>query len=693
LREHRCFNPGLQRRNPQGDEEKVSIEGVIMKSRVPTRTFLAMTALCSLASFAVAANSPISPGLAGGTEQNNCAVAWSEMNPGEIYTAFTNHAGPAPNWVPARVLYAWSPLAGSPGSWTTGAVAPVAGVPFDWNPTLASQFNAGFILGATGLAAPPFVPGANGIFMTNSGGAGAPFGAGVLLQGNTPTTWLDYSSVTAVDDPTVPMPMAGTATFAWAQYTDNDGDPGGDGNFFNDLADRVAIWTASTNTFGPPFPYPAFTAPVQLVGNIPAWQVPAGHKPTLDFVGGGGNPFLPAGGIYVAWRDIAGGTIMLTGTPAPTLGTPWPVPWIAFGGLPPIPTPLTANVMVPNTVSIAVDRSAGPCRGTVFLVWDMPGIMGPADMDVFFSKSAGGGLPGTWTPPVRVNQDILPGSHDQWEPTITVDPVTAEIRVTYYDRRNDPANKKIEVWASTSNDCGVTWKDCMITRGGPYLPVSTLNSPSGTYVGAYLDADPSKFGIWGATWNDGRNGVDQDVFFEALLNCDSDNDGVPDSLDDCPLAFDPGQLDTDGDTRGDACDNCPTVANISQTDGDGDGVGDACDNCPLVSNPSQQDGDVDGVGDICDNCPTKYNPGQQDSNHDGIGDACCCVGVTGNVNGVGGVDLSDLSALVLYLTGGGYVFPCPAEANVNGTGTVDLADLSALVSFLTGGGYVLPTCP
>jgi hypothetical protein len=73
--------------------------------------------------------------------------------------------------------------------------------------------------------------------------------------------------------------------------------------------------------------------------------------------------------------------------------------------------------------------------------------------------------------------------------------------------------------------------------------------------------------------------------------------------------------------------------------------------------------------------------------------AGCCVGVTGNVNGAGIVDLADLSSLVSYLTGGGYTPPCLKEANVNAVGIVDLADLSALVSYLTGGGFVLPTCP
>ncbi len=71
----------------------------------------------------------------------------------------------------------------------------------------------------------------------------------------------------------------------------------------------------------------------------------------------------------------------------------------------------------------------------------------------------------------------------------------------------------------------------------------------------------------------------------------------------------------------------------------------------------------------------------------------CCHGKAGNVDGIGAVDLGDLSSLVSFLTGGGYSLPCLSAANVNGTGAVDLGDLSALVSYLTGGGFVLPNCP
>jgi len=57
---------------------------------------------------------------------------------------------------------------------------------------------------------------------------------------------------------------------------------------------------------------------------------------------------------------------------------------------------------------------------------------------------------------------------------------------------------------------------------------------------------------------------------------DSDQDGVPDRDDVCPLVADPGQADLDHDGRGDACDNCPATPNPDQADSDGNGTGDAC---------------------------------------------------------------------------------------------------------------------
>ena len=139
---------------------------------------------------------------------------------------------------------------------------------------------------------------------------------------------------------------------------------------------------------------------------------------------------------------------------------------------------------------------------------------------------------------------------------------------------------------------------------------------------------------------------------------DLDDDGIPDTIDNCSLVNNPDQIDTDGDGIGDACDNCLHKFNPDQIDTDGDGIGDVCDNCtdsdhdgygdpgyanntcppdncPYVYNPDQSDWDRDGIGNVCeadsdadgwpdeyDNCPYTANPLQQDTDMDGIGDAC-----------------------------------------------------------------------
>src|SRR3989338_5905688 len=71
---------------------------------------------------------------------------------------------------------------------------------------------------------------------------------------------------------------------------------------------------------------------------------------------------------------------------------------------------------------------------------------------------------------------------------------------------------------------------------------------------------------------------------------DEDNDGVPDTTDNCPLTANPDQKDTDNDGLGDLCD----------ADDDGDDIADVFDNCPSVSNDDQTDTDEDGIGDACD---------------------------------------------------------------------------------------------
>jgi hypothetical protein len=92
---------------------------------------------------------------------------------------------------------------------------------------------------------------------------------------------------------------------------------------------------------------------------------------------------------------------------------------------------------------------------------------------------------------------------------------------------------------------------------------------------------------------------------------DADGDGIADTDDLCPAAYDPLQWDTDNDGIGDVCDDCPLTAESecasAAGDLDGDGVSNDDDNCPSLGNADQADADADGIGDVCDDCPDEPN--------------------------------------------------------------------------------------
>jgi hypothetical protein len=156
--------------------------------------------------------------------------------------------------------------------------------------------------------------------------------------------------------------------------------------------------------------------------------------------------------------------------------------------------------------------------------------------------------------------------------------------------------------------------------------VEALGGGGGTADGATPAAEDicTKWGFSGAV-----KGL-CNAYCEAM---DCDDDAPQASAQACSRVFDriilsldgtpfPTCQDSDEDGVPNGLDNCPSVANPGQEDGDGDGVGDACDNCLTVANPLQEDADFDGVGDACDNCASTPNPGQEDSDGDGSGDAC-----------------------------------------------------------------------
>lgn len=178
------------------------------------------------------------------------------------------------------------------------------------------------------------------------------------------------------------------------------------------------------------------------------------------------------------------------------------------------------------------------------------------------------------------------------------------------------------------------------------------------------------------------------VYLAALT--DTDDDGVPDTTDNCINTPNPDQADADGDGVGDACDNCPANANPGQEDQDGDGVGDVCDNCVTGPNPLQEDADADGVGDICDNCIDKANGpltpdlnpsidlNQRDTDNDGYGNVCDTDINQPTNDGV--TNTFDIGVLRnQYLSTG-----LTLDADFNGDGTVNTFDIGILRSFYLG---------
>ena len=127
-----------------------------------------------------------------------------------------------------------------------------------------------------------------------------------------------------------------------------------------------------------------------------------------------------------------------------------------------------------------------------------------------------------------------------------------------------------------------------------------------------------------------------------LVFNDTDSDGVADALDAFPSNA-AASADTDGDGMPDAWNqpnpyscgiNAPTCNGLTlDSDSDNDGVADAVDNCPLISNANQLDYNNNNFGDACDPLPmlgvngavSKDKTGSSvafagDVNNDGYGD-------------------------------------------------------------------------
>jgi hypothetical protein len=120
------------------------------------------------------------------------------------------------------------------------------------------------------------------------------------------------------------------------------------------------------------------------------------------------------------------------------------------------------------------------------------------DVDVFSATSRDRGK--TWSKPVRVNDDPLHDGKDQFFQWMAVDPVTGAVYVQFYDRRDDPANRKTRVTLARSADGGRTfvnyaWSEAAFEGQMVFLGDYTwLTAYDGHVHGVWTEAAPGETG-------------------------------------------------------------------------------------------------------------------------------------------------------------------------------------------------------
>ena len=176
---------------------------------------------------------------------------------------------------------------------------------------------------------------------------------------------------------------------------------------------------------------------------------------------------------------------------------------------------------------VAVDRSHGSSRGTVYLAWsdginnivpDLPKFFDSyAYPDIVVAKSIDRG--NTFTVPQVVSpmsSSFHGKGRDQVFPGLAVDR-DAHVGVCYYDRRQNPLNLLMDRYCSVSQNHGRTWNESRVSRSSWVPAHSSDGVINTTYIGDY-DALTGDFLLQ----HDGFYGS-----FEVQINGNPDVVGAP----------------------------------------------------------------------------------------------------------------------------------------------------------------------
>jgi hypothetical protein len=159
--------------------------------------------------------------------------------------------------------------------------------------------------------------------------------------------------------------------------------------------------------------------------------------------------------------------------------------------------------------------------------------LGPmSGSDIVLFKSTNGGR--SYSKPVRVNQDPGNGDADQFQPWMAVTP-SGQVNISFFDRRNDPANYFIDTYLAQSEDGGRTFTDRRVSQRMWDPAVNAPTSVSGKFIGDYqglVADDEVAIPFWNDTQlnalpkSDPEHSPYQEVFAARVTEFPEDEEGT-----------------------------------------------------------------------------------------------------------------------------------------------------------------------
>ena len=271
----------------------------------------------------------------------------------------------------------------------------------------------------------------------------------------------------AVDD--TGGPCDGNLYMPWALFESSHGVP----IVFQRSTDGGRTWT-----------------PIVHLSHSPNTQ----NQGTTVAVGSGGE-------VYVAWEDFRKDQILFTRSL--DCGVTFE-PEQAIARIVPVPEPLPGSgYRLDSFPRMAVNQETG----TIYVVW---ADFRTGDADVVLTRSTDGGS--TWAAPIRVN-DVK--TNHQIFPAITT--FGGRVDIAFYDGRNDPKGKLLDVYYAQSNDDGITFLPNVKVTDAPFDPnLGIAGEGTVPFLGDYNGIASNRLGAH-PIWADNRNigpeaRLDQDVF-------------------------------------------------------------------------------------------------------------------------------------------------------------------------------------